>query len=190
LEIWSAKNPNPRSKFNSIFCTSKHDLKLGAILWFQQEFPCTSKQRNWKWRSFPFHLRFGIFSSIHFRAKIPTSKQTLSEVLLEYFSTIGDRLIEFACLFYCLDKLFWCMLALLQLPIAVSYICLSQYHFLWGLLKIFRNGGEWISTHSTRIRSAWSHESPPWRGSFPLNLSMLRIHECCWDSARLPNSNL
>jgi hypothetical protein len=29
-----------------------------------------------------------------------------SGVYLEYFSTIGDRLNEFACLFYCLDKLF------------------------------------------------------------------------------------
>jgi hypothetical protein len=71
------KNPNPRSKLNSMFCTSKQDLELGAILWFQQEFLCTSKQRNWKWRSFSFHLRFGTFSSIHFRAKIPTSKQIL-----------------------------------------------------------------------------------------------------------------
>jgi hypothetical protein len=29
-----------------------------------------------------------------------------SGVFLEYFSTIVDRLSEFACLFYCLDKLF------------------------------------------------------------------------------------
>jgi hypothetical protein len=43
-------------------------------------------------RSFPFHLGFGIFSPIHFHAKIPTSKQTLIEILygkskyeLEYF---------------------------------------------------------------------------------------------------------
>jgi hypothetical protein len=46
-------------------------------------------------------------------------------VFLEYFSTIGGRINEFACLFYCLEMLFWCMLSLLQLPIVVSYICLS-----------------------------------------------------------------
>jgi hypothetical protein len=63
-----------------MFCTSKHDLELCAILWFQQEFPCTPKQWNWKWRSFSFHLRFGFFSPIHFRAKIPISKQTLSKL--------------------------------------------------------------------------------------------------------------
>jgi hypothetical protein len=63
-----------------MFCTSKHDLELCAILWFQQEFPCTPKQRNWKWRLFSFHLRFRFFSPIHFRAKIPISKQTLSKL--------------------------------------------------------------------------------------------------------------
>jgi hypothetical protein len=34
------------------------------------------------------------------------SRILFSGVFLEYFSTIGDRLSEFACLFYCLDKLF------------------------------------------------------------------------------------
>jgi hypothetical protein len=34
------------------------------------------------------------------------SRILFSEVFLEYFSTIGDRLSEFGCLFYCLDKLF------------------------------------------------------------------------------------
>jgi hypothetical protein len=63
-----------------------------------------------------------------------------SGVFLEYFSTIGDRLDEFACLFYCLEMLFWCMLTLLQLPIVVLYICLSQNHLLWGLLKISEKG--------------------------------------------------
>jgi hypothetical protein len=74
-----------------MFCTSKQDLELGAILWFQQEFPGTSKQRNWKWRSFPFHLRFGIFSPIHFQAKIPTSKQTLRCTLTNLLKQEGAR---------------------------------------------------------------------------------------------------
>jgi hypothetical protein len=34
------------------------------------------------------------------------SRILFSGLFLEYFSTIGDRLNEFACLFYCLDKLF------------------------------------------------------------------------------------
>jgi hypothetical protein len=34
------------------------------------------------------------------------SRILFSGVFLEYFSTVGDRLSEFACLFYCLDKLF------------------------------------------------------------------------------------
>jgi hypothetical protein len=34
------------------------------------------------------------------------SRILFSGVFLEYFNTIGDRLSEFACLFYCLDKLF------------------------------------------------------------------------------------
>jgi hypothetical protein len=34
------------------------------------------------------------------------SRILFSVVFLEYFSTVGDRLSEFACLFYCLDKLF------------------------------------------------------------------------------------
>jgi hypothetical protein len=68
------------------------------------------------------------------------SRILFSGVFLEYFSTIGDRLNEFACLFYCLEMLFWCMLTLLQLPIAVNYICLSQNYFLWGLLKIPEKG--------------------------------------------------
>jgi hypothetical protein len=118
------------------------------------------------------------------------SRVLFSGVFLEYFSTIGDRLNEFACLFYCLEMLFWCMLTLLQLPIVVPYICLFQNHFLWGLLKIFRDGGECIPTLSTWTRGAWGHESSPWRGSLSLNLSMLRVHECCWDPAGLPNSNL
>jgi hypothetical protein len=58
------------------------------------------------------------------------SRILFSGVFLEYFSTIGDRLNEFACLFYCLDTLFCCMLALLQLLIVVSFICLSRNHFL------------------------------------------------------------
>jgi hypothetical protein len=57
------------------------------------------------------------------------SRILFSGVFLEYFDSVGDRLNEFACLFYCLDKLFWCMLALLQVPIVVSFICLSQNHF-------------------------------------------------------------
>jgi hypothetical protein len=40
------------------------------------------------------------------------SRILFSIVFLEYFSSIGDRWIEFACLFYCLEMLFWCMLAL------------------------------------------------------------------------------
>jgi hypothetical protein len=34
------------------------------------------------------------------------SKILFSEVFLEYFSIVGDRLSELACLFYCLEKLF------------------------------------------------------------------------------------
>jgi hypothetical protein len=34
------------------------------------------------------------------------SRILFSGVFLEYFSTIGDRLDEFACLFYCLEMLF------------------------------------------------------------------------------------
>jgi hypothetical protein len=70
------------------------------------------------------------------------SRILFSGVFLEYFSTIGDRLSEFACLFYCLDELFWCMLALLQLPIVVSFIYLSQNHFFMRFIKNFRDGGE------------------------------------------------
>jgi hypothetical protein len=52
------------------------------------------------------------------------SRILFSGVYLEYFSTIGDMLNEFACLFYCLDMLFLCMLALLQLPIVVpTFVC-------------------------------------------------------------------
>jgi hypothetical protein len=40
------------------------------------------------------------------------SRILFSEVFLEYFSSIGDRWNEFACLFYCLELLFWCMLVL------------------------------------------------------------------------------
>jgi hypothetical protein len=40
------------------------------------------------------------------------SRILFSEVFLEYFSSIGDRWNEFACLFNCLEMLFWCMLAL------------------------------------------------------------------------------
>jgi hypothetical protein len=64
------------------------------------------------------------------------SRILFSGVFLEYFSSIGDMWIEFACLFCCLEKLFWCMLALLQLPIVVSYICLSQIIFYEVCLKI------------------------------------------------------
>jgi hypothetical protein len=117
------------------------------------------------------------------------SRILFSGVFLEYFSTIGDRLNEFAYLFYCLEKLLWCMLALLQLPIVVpSFVCLKI--IFMRFVKKFRDGGEWISTHPTWIRVAWSHESPPSRGSLPLYLSMLGIHECCVDSVGLPNSNL
>jgi hypothetical protein len=40
------------------------------------------------------------------------SRILFSGVFLEYFSSIGYRWNEFACLFYCLEMLFWCMLAL------------------------------------------------------------------------------
>jgi hypothetical protein len=34
------------------------------------------------------------------------SRILFSGIFIEYFSIVGDRLSEFACLFYCLDKLF------------------------------------------------------------------------------------
>jgi hypothetical protein len=68
------------------------------------------------------------------------SRILFSGVFLEYFSTIGDRWNEFACLFYCLDKLFWCMLTLLQLPIVVSFICLSENNFYEVCLKKLEKG--------------------------------------------------
>jgi hypothetical protein len=40
------------------------------------------------------------------------SRILFSGVFIEYFSSIGDRWNKFACLFYCLKMLFWCMLAL------------------------------------------------------------------------------
>ena len=40
------------------------------------------------------------------------SRISFGEVYLEYFSIVGDSINEYACLFYCLEMLFWCMLAL------------------------------------------------------------------------------
>jgi hypothetical protein len=37
---------------------------------------------------------------------------SFSEVFLEYFSIVGGGINEYACLFYCLEMLFWSMLAL------------------------------------------------------------------------------
>ena len=53
-----------------------------------------------------------------------------SEVFLEYFSTVGDRLSQFACLFYVIIIIFDACLALLQVAIGVPFIYLSQNQFL------------------------------------------------------------
>jgi hypothetical protein len=44
------------------------------------------------------------------------SRILFSGLFLEYFSNVGDRLSEFASLFYCLDKLFLCMFSSLATP--------------------------------------------------------------------------
>jgi hypothetical protein len=48
---------------------------------------------------------WSVYSPVYDSLDCP-SRILFSEVFLEYFITIGDRLNEFVCLLYCLDKLF------------------------------------------------------------------------------------
>jgi hypothetical protein len=51
-------------------------------------------------------LRFGAFVLQYVTSFDYPNRILFSGVFLEYFSSIGDRLNEFACLFYCLEMLF------------------------------------------------------------------------------------
>ena len=63
-------------------------------------------------------------SSIH------TSGILFGGLYLEYFAVVGDRLSEFACLFYARLISFDACLALLQNAIVVPFIQWSQNQFL------------------------------------------------------------
>jgi hypothetical protein len=64
------------------------------------------------------------------------SRILFSEVFLEYFSTVGDRLSEFACLFYCFDKLFGCIFSSLATPCSSFLHLLVSKSFFMRFVKI------------------------------------------------------
>jgi hypothetical protein len=68
------------------------------------------------------------------------SRILFSEVFLEYFSTIGDKLSELACLLYFLDKLFWCMFSSLATPYSSFLHLLVAKSFFMRFVKNFRKG--------------------------------------------------
>jgi hypothetical protein len=53
-----------------------------------------------------------IICSMVYDSSTCPSRFSFGEVFLEYFSIVGDSIKEYACLFYCLESLFWCMIAL------------------------------------------------------------------------------
>jgi hypothetical protein len=78
------------------------------------------------------------------------SRILFSGVFLEYFSTVGNRFSELACLFYCLDKLFWCMFSSLATPYSSFLHLLVSKSFFIRFVKKFRNGRK-MNTNSSNM---------------------------------------
>jgi hypothetical protein len=84
---------------------------------------------------------WSIFSPVCDSSDYP-SRILFSGVFLEYFSTVGDRLSELTCLFYCLDKLFGCMFSPLATPYSSFLHLVISKSFFMIFVKNFKNGRE------------------------------------------------
>jgi hypothetical protein len=68
-----------------------------------------------------------------------------SGIFLEYFSPIGYRWNQFACLFYCLEMIFWCMISPLVTPYSSSLHVFVSKSLFMRFIKNFRKR-KWTTT--------------------------------------------